>query len=269
MKFSVIIPTTFKRDTILYALKSLKKQTFKDFEIIISTNNDKTDSIYQNMQIKNLNILYLKESGLSFAKNEGIKVAKGEIISIIDDDIIPSRNWLKNLSMSFMNKKIGIASGPILPIWPIGGLEVIRKSSLAKEWLSLIDVSDKKILIDRVFGCNFSARKKIFREFGLFKTYLGRKSGKLLGGEDTEFCSRVNDKYSILYNPKIKVYHVIEPKRMAFKWIYKRAYYGGYSKALQKKIPKRIGQNNKYSLFDFTLLIPYFIGYSKGSLEVL
>lgn len=269
MKFSVIIPTTLKRSSVFKTINSITNQSFKDFEIILSTNKK---NINENLKKKidiGIKIIQLSKLGLAHARNEGIKEAKGEIISFLDDDAIADESWLSNLVKSFSKSSIGIVGGPIYPIWPKNGIKSIKNSNLAKEWLSLIEISEKKIFIDRVFGCNFSVKKKIFQEFGLFNTQLGRKNGGFLGGEDTEFCNRINKKYKILYNPDVKVSHLIDSERLTLKWIYKRAYYGGYSKAFQKKLPKRLSQKNRFNLFDFTLLFPYFIGYFKGILEGL
>ena len=269
MKFSVIIPTTLTRNAVFETIKSINNQSFKDFEIILSTNKQKIEDNIINRLGKKVKIIKTTKSGLSHAKNKGIKEAKGEIISFLDDDAIANENWLQNLSKSFSNKKIGIVGGPIYPIWPKTGVKSIKNSSLAKEWLSLIDISATKIFIDRIFGCNFSVKRNLFSEFGLFSTQLGRRNGGFLGGEDTEFCNRIKKKYKILYNPDVIISHIIDSERLTLKWIYKRAYYGGYSKAFQKKFPKRVSKNSKFKLFDLTLLIPYLIGYGKGFLERL
>ena len=269
MKFSVIIPTTLTRKTIFETIKSINNQSFKDFEIILSTNKKKLENNIINRLGKNVKIVKAPKYGLAHGRNEGIKKAEGEIISFLDDDAIANEHWLQNLSKSFSNHRIGIIGGPIYPIWPKAGVKSIKNSSLAKEWLSLIDISSTKIIIDRVFGCNFSVKRALFSEFGLFNTQLGRKNGGFLGGEDTEFCDRVKKKYKILYDPNVIVSHLINSDRLTLKWIYKRAYYGGYSKAIQKKLPKRVSKNSEFKLFDLTLLVPYAIGYCKGFLEGL
>ena len=266
MKFSVIIPTTLERKTILQTINSLKEQTFRDFEVILSTNrNGISDEIKMTLDDR-FKLIKVEKPGLSIAKNEAIKRSHGEFISFLDDDAIADKNWLKNISIDFENPKIGIIGGPIYPIWPKKAFNTIKKSTLAKEWLSILNYSQKKTPIDRVFGCNFSVRKSLFNEFGLFKTNFGRVNNNLMGGEDTEFCDRVRNKYEILYDPNIKVSHVIAAKRVTLKWIFKRAYYGGYSKAIQKRKPQKISRE-RYGFFDYFLLLPYAIGYSKGLLE--
>jgi len=266
MKFSIIIPTTLERKTIFQTINSLKSQTLKDFEVILSTNSKQvTDEIKRELNEK-VKLLKVDKPGLSIAKNEAIKKSQGDFISFLDDDAIADKNWLKNILNGFKNPKIGIIGGPIYPIWPKKSFKTIKRSILAKEWLSILNYSQKKTSIDRVFGCNFSVRKSLFKEFGLFKTSFGRVNNNLMGGEDTEFCDRVKSKYEILYDPDIKVSHIISPERVTLKWIFKRAFYGGYSKAIQKRKPRKISRE-KYKFFDYILLLPYAIGYSKGLLE--
>ncbi len=268
MKLSVIIPTTLERKTIFQTINSLKEQSFKEFEVILSTNSNMISDELKKLLDNRFKLVNIEKPGLSIAKNEAVKKSQGEFISFLDDDAIADKNWLNNILDAFKNIKIGVVGGPIIPIWPNKTLKSIKKSTLAKEWLSILNYSPQKTVIDRVFGCNFSVRKSLFNEFGLFKTNLGRINNNFMGGEDTEFCDRGRGKYKIFYDPTVKVSHIISEERVKLKWIFKRAYYGGYSKSIKKRKPKKISRES-YKFFDYLLLIPYAIGYSKGFLEGL
>ncbi|MDZ7587055.1 MAG: glycosyltransferase [Patescibacteria group bacterium] len=92
MKLSVIICTKGRPKSFKQTVKSLKAQSFKDWEMIV-----------------------IKESPLSKARDLGWRKAKGEIVSWIDDDVILDKNWAKNLVEIFeKNKDVGGVSGPTL-----------------------------------------------------------------------------------------------------------------------------------------------------------
>src|SRR3990167_7102617 len=84
----------------------LKKQTFKDFEVVVSDNSE--DDVVKNLcaspEYKMLNINYFKNprKGLAQNSNEAIKNAKGEIIKILYmDDYLANENSLQKILDNF------------------------------------------------------------------------------------------------------------------------------------------------------------------------
>jgi glycosyltransferase involved in cell wall biosynthesis len=95
MFLTICIPTYNREVTILRTLKSLEKEEFQDFEVIIvddgSTDNTEK-SIEQYKKDSKLNIRYLKKEngGKHSALNIGIEEAKGDFFWILDSD-----DWIK------------------------------------------------------------------------------------------------------------------------------------------------------------------------------
>jgi glycosyltransferase involved in cell wall biosynthesis len=86
---SVIVPTFNREKTILRAINSILKQTYKDIEIIIidDCSNDNTQNVVK--LLNNDKIKYIKHDknrGACAARNTGIKLAKGEYIAFLDSD---------------------------------------------------------------------------------------------------------------------------------------------------------------------------------------
>lgn len=109
-KLSVCIPTyeMYGKATKLLArsFNMLKKQTFKDFEVIISDNSedDIIKNFCENPIYKSLNIKYTKNArkGISPNTNETIRKATGKLIKILYmDDFLADENSLQDIVDNF------------------------------------------------------------------------------------------------------------------------------------------------------------------------
>lgn len=90
-KISVIIPTHNRDKYIEKAIKSVLKQTYKNYEIIVvdDGSTDKTEKIVKRFvkkHPKKVRYIYQKNKGPSAARNTGIKKAKGKYIALLDSD---------------------------------------------------------------------------------------------------------------------------------------------------------------------------------------
>lgn len=90
-KISVIIPAYNVEKYISRTIISLKRQTFKDIEVIV-VNDGSTDNTRE-VAIKKLSnadfpwkVIDQKNQGVSIARNIGIKEAKGEYVHFLDGD---------------------------------------------------------------------------------------------------------------------------------------------------------------------------------------
>lgn len=109
---SIIIPTLNEQDYLPLLLESIKKQDFKNCEIVVADggSKDKTREIAKNFGCKIV-------SGGSTAKgrNEGAKIAKGDLFFFIDADSILPQNFFSKLIKEFKKGKLDLASFPVYP----------------------------------------------------------------------------------------------------------------------------------------------------------
>ncbi|MEM2084187.1 MAG: glycosyltransferase, partial [Nitrososphaerota archaeon] len=105
---SIIITTKNEEKYIENCLKSLKNQTYKNIEIILSDSCsiDKTVEIAK----KYTNKIIIENTNIAAGRNLGAKIANGEIFVFIDADAILSTNWIKEIVKSFKisNKIVGV-----------------------------------------------------------------------------------------------------------------------------------------------------------------
>src|SRR5258708_40324123 len=97
MKVSVIIPVYNEEEVIGECLSSLKKQSAKDFEIIV-VDDGSYDSTLEILQAFDVRIFKQNHHGPGVARNLGAKHAKGKILVFVDADMTFDRDFVKNLS---------------------------------------------------------------------------------------------------------------------------------------------------------------------------
>ncbi len=99
--FSIIIPTYNCSATLLKALKSIFRQSFTDYEILIidGGSTDGTVSIAEALESDKINIFSEKDNGPYDAMNKGIKHAKGEWLYFLgSDDYLYAKDTLKDIA---------------------------------------------------------------------------------------------------------------------------------------------------------------------------
>ena len=100
VKFSVVIPLFNKEAYVLKTLKSVCKQTYTDFEIIV-VNDCSTDAsldiVTQLNDIRIRIIEHTKNLGLSATRNSGIEAARNDYIAFLDADDCWDANFLASI----------------------------------------------------------------------------------------------------------------------------------------------------------------------------
>lgn len=110
---SIIIITKNEQKLLPRLLKSVKEQSYKDYEVIVSDANskDKTREIAKKFGCKIVN------GGLpSIGRNRGAKIAKGNILLFLDADSILPNNFLEDNIKEFKKKKCVCATVRLIPI---------------------------------------------------------------------------------------------------------------------------------------------------------
>ena len=105
---SIIITYYKKRNFISKTLKAIKKQTYKNYELIfVYDDSNLIDLKYVKKLIANFKnykiIINKKNYGVSYSRNIGIKFAKGSYIAFIDSDDIWENKKLST-QLKIMNK---------------------------------------------------------------------------------------------------------------------------------------------------------------------
>lgn len=207
IKASLIIPTFNREEVLINTIKSVLKQKFTGYELII---------VDQTLKHTNKTEEFLKRNGEKFryfkvtppslpaARNFGLKKALGEIVIYIDDDVILDSGFIQAHFDSYKQKNIGSVVGRIR-----------EKNKLPSDTLTYFNITgfgvgnfnySKERLAETAQGCNMSFRKKLLEDLGGFDTnYIGNA---IREESDVSFRLRKIG-FQTLFNPKASLEHLV------------------------------------------------------------
>jgi len=201
---------------------------------------------------------------VSFARNQAIKLCRTDSILFIDADAIAHEDWAFHLSDTLINKYAAVAGGKIIPKWHEKPSFLV-KSNFIRDQYSLMDLGEDLCNVPKVVGANMGIHIRRMGIEAYFDENLGRRNGNLAGGADIDVCERaLKIKLQVKYNGQAIVTHQILPERLTYKWLFRRFYWGGRSKA-QKLGRLSSTPTNPRNLWDYigipVFLIPYMYGF--------
>lgn len=167
---SIIIPTFNEEGYLPILLGSLKKQTFKDFEVIVADNNssDRTRIIAKKFGAK-----VVKGGMPAVGRNNGAKGAKGDWLLFLDADVVLPFDFLDKAMREIKNKNLSVASCLVTPL------------------------SDKKIdkFLHGVANLSFKVSERFSPHAPGFCIFIKTKVHKLLNGFDERLKLREDHDY--------------------------------------------------------------------------
>ncbi|TVT16593.1 glycosyltransferase family 2 protein, partial [Amycolatopsis rhizosphaerae] len=184
--------------------------------------------------------------GLSGARNTAIGLAKGDVIAFLDDDAVAEPDWLAQLLAGYRDPRVLAVGGAARPRWPGGRRPALlparhrdRDDGTGElDWVVGCTYTGQPVTetpVRNLMGCNMSFRREAFVLAGLFTEDLGRVGRTPLGCEETELCIRLSQASPgarILFRPQALVRHRVTPDRLTWRYLRRRGWGEGLSKAL-------------------------------------
>ena len=202
---SVVICTYNRANYLERCIKSLKKQTYPNFEMIV-VNGPSTDETVQVLyKYPEIQVVRQEElNGLSFARNLGIAASNGEIIAFIDDDAVADENWIMYLVAGYTDDSVGGVGG--LVYGPQKTHLQFDRGTINKCAIpTAIRDKDMKLRKDEfsiIMGTNSSFRKEVLYEVDGFDPYFRYYH------DESDLCVRIAKKgYRIVYQREASVIH--------------------------------------------------------------
>lgn len=192
MLVSIIIPTLNEEMYIEETLLSIKNQTYKDIEIIVSDgcSEDRTVDIAR----KYADDVIVKKTNIATARNIGVKHAKGEIFIFLDADSCLEPAWVQRTLRFFDNSDNDLVFGPVKP--KQGNL---KAKFICKFGWDLIPRFFTWIGLPQFSGVSIAIRKSAFERIGGFKESMNAT-------EDIDMGFRIRRCGRVAFNKYVKCY---------------------------------------------------------------
>lgn len=207
---SVIITTYNRNEVLINTIKSVLKQKFKNYELIIidqtKEHDVKTQEFIEKNKNKKFHYYLVAPPSLPAARNSGLKKAKGEVVIYIDDDVILDDGFIKAHYDTYRAHNVVIVAGRVKQKdKPISNtLAYLKKTSFGAGNFNYL----KEAFLETPQGCNMSFNKKVLEQVGGFDTnYIGNAMR-----EESDVAFRLRKLgFRTLFNPKASLYHLFYP----------------------------------------------------------
>lgn len=165
---SVILPVYNVENYLHYAMDSLEKQTYKNFEIILVNDGSTDDSgklcDEYSEKYSNIRVFHKENGGLSDARNFGVQKAKGEFITFLDPD-----DYLEEYSLELLAGIQEMHDCDIVStrVKATELYNVYSNNSLTEEDIKNVIVMDRDIFLEEAFYdkvATVSACGKLYRK---------------------------------------------------------------------------------------------------------
>jgi len=224
MKISVIIPFRERNSVLDRCIEAVKKQSYKNIEIILVSDRTK---------FKNNNVISLINTrckGVGDKRNLGAKNASGEILFFLDSDCILKRDSIQKLVETFKKYKTDAVSGK--PLAPIKSNIIGIATGL--EYEDRFDQMGEGYVDVAATTC-FGILKKSFQKIQGFKDY---NKGEATG-EDWDFSVKLRrEGFKIYHTNEVVGYHeqtsnslIYYLKRQYLHAVYRAKHYNWYGKS--------------------------------------
>jgi glycosyltransferase involved in cell wall biosynthesis len=215
---SVIIPAYNASRTLTVLLDSLKKSSFKNFEVIIG--DDASNEQYHINKGKGFPctvVRLTRNRGPAAARNAASKRAKGQILVFLDSDVTVYPDTLEKIAGKFKEDHDLTA---VTGVWD----KHQRTKAFFPQFKALRDWSYWTNERDRdgyyyLFSTRIAAvRREVFLRLGGFNEAFRQM-------EDVEFTYRIAKRYAIIFAPDVRVHHEFEDLFPVAKKYFWRSFY--------------------------------------------
>ncbi len=207
---SVIIPTYNRKNFIERAVKSVLKQTFKNFELVIidDGSTDGTEEIIKKFKDKRIRYIWQENKGPAGARNRGILEARAKYIAFLDSDDKWRRKKLE-IQLNEMKKNPEILLSHTDELWFKNGKVVNPKKKHLKH---NGDIFWQSVQLCAISMSTVMVQKRLFDIVGLFDE-------NLLVCEDYDMWLRVTARFPVLLIPeRLTVKYAGHPDQMSQKF---------------------------------------------------
>ena len=193
--------------------------------------------------------------GLSGGRNTALELTTCAFVAFLDDDAEADATWLETLRDRLRAPNVVGAGGRVEPLW-----EGDRRPPWfppEMDWVvgcTYRGVPSATAVVRNPFGGAMMVRRNPVQAAGGYSEQLGRTGTYPSGGEETELCIRLRrrDPSAVLvFEPATCIYHHVPRQRMSLRYLLRRCYAEGRSKAVVRRLSGArgaLGTERSYAL---------------------
>lgn len=213
---------------LVQVVESIRHQTYAAREIVLVIDHNPALFSRALAQIQGVTLIENVQSrGLRGARNSGLQKTTAEVVAFLDDDAVAEPDWLERLAAGYDSPSVLGVGGEPRPDWLVG-----RPAWFPAEFNWVVGCAyegmpTSRSVVRNLFGCNMSFRREAFDRLGGFR--LGYSC------DETEFCIRAHQLMPdrvVVYEPAAIVHHKVPAARSTWRYLLKRCYFEGGSKAV-------------------------------------
>ncbi|KAA1175055.1 glycosyltransferase family 2 protein [Marinobacter salinexigens] len=243
MDISVLIATFAREESLSRTLASISRNVFDgEIQVLVADNAVRNETkVLCDRYSNELNIIYVEApiKGKNNALNTIIPSANGRIFVFIDDDIVLSNDWFKEIwEGTERYKGATLFAGKVVPELPSGMLmpdhSMVEKFVNAGNW----DLEEGPIENHQVLGTSMIVRRHVFDEGMKFNPDVGPCGQDYMMGSETEFNLRLFFYgHTAIYLPKARSFHSVRTVQGSVEWWLKRMKRRGRGSVLMQPEP--------------------------------
>ena len=176
-----------------------------------------------------------RQQGANYARNRAIDEGRGDIVVYADDDILVNAHWLRELVQPFISdasRRIGAVAGEVVPVFPDGCPDWVRSFHGPQ---ALRADAGPTAPHQVPMSANLAFRRDVLRDIGGWDIHLGRKGGRIFGGDENGPMARLRRAgYAVWFAPAATVQHQMPAARTTFPTS------NGNSTAMKTRLLKRL-----------------------------
>ena len=201
MKVSVIIPAYNASKTVDLCLRSILKQDFSDYEIIV-VDDGSIDDTKEKVKKYSVRLIGNAHGGSSAARNTGFKASKGDILVFFDSDCVAKKDLIAQLIEPLKDPKIGVTQA----WWEVANKDRLVPVLVFKTY----EYFTRNLKYpDFLWSYCFAIRRELFQKLGMFDLIWTRV-------EDVDFAYKViKEGYKIYLMKEVRVGHFFRETLLA------------------------------------------------------
>lgn len=214
---SIIIPNKDQIQMLDKCLRSIKKSSYKNYEIIIVENNsveEETFVYYKKIESEKIKVVFWPdEFNYSAINNFGVKHARGTYLLLLNNDVeVITENWLEKLVSNCQRKDVGIAGAKLYYpdntiqhagiVIGIGGVAGAVFVGMPRKYTGYLHKASIQQELSAVTAACMMVKRSVYEELG------GLEEQLKVAFNDVDFCLRARGKgYLVVYDPEVELYH--------------------------------------------------------------